>query len=47
VAQTCGIPKLQLMVLVENAAVLAFYQPLGHVDDQVTVLRQRLYGTVP
>ena len=41
-AQERGVPKVQLMVRTENAAVLAFYERLGYVDDQVVVLSRRL-----
>lgn len=33
-----GVPKLQLMVRTDNSAVIEFYQQLGYVDQQVTVL---------
>lgn len=33
-----GIPKLQVMVGADNAAVVEFYERLGYVDQQVTVL---------
>lgn len=33
-----GIPKLQVMVRADNAAVVEFYERLGYVDQQVTVL---------
>jgi ribosomal protein S18 acetylase RimI-like enzyme len=37
-----GIPKLQLMVRVENAAVAAFYERLGYADAGCVVLGRRL-----
>lgn len=46
-AQGRGVPKLQLMVRTENAAVLAFYQRLGYADDQVTVVSRCLDQGVP
>lgn len=37
-----GVPKVQLMVRNENAAVLNFYERLGFVDQNVVVLGKRL-----
>lgn len=37
-----GCPKLNLQVRSSNAAVIAFYQRLGYVDDQVISLGKRL-----
>ncbi|QFG69034.1 GNAT family acetyltransferase [Ornithinimicrobium pratense] len=33
-----GIPKLQLMVRADNTVVIEFYERMGYVDQQVTVL---------
>jgi ribosomal protein S18 acetylase RimI-like enzyme len=33
-----GVPKLQLMVRADNAAVIEFYERLGYADQQVVVL---------
>lgn len=33
-----GVPKLQLMVRADNAAVVAFYERLGYADQEVVVL---------
>ncbi|UYQ78386.1 GNAT family acetyltransferase [Glutamicibacter sp. JL.03c] len=37
-----GVPKVQLMVREENAAVRGFYERLGFQDQQVVVLGKRL-----
>lgn len=37
-----GIPKIQLMVRATNTSALGFYQRLGYVDAQTTVLGRRL-----
>lgn len=37
-----GVPKVQLMVRSENAAVLAFYEALGFERQHVAVLGKRL-----
>ncbi|MGO3528101.1 GNAT family acetyltransferase [Glutamicibacter arilaitensis] len=37
-----AVPKVQLMVRSENAAVIDFYEPLGFEDQQVVVLGRRL-----
>jgi hypothetical protein len=42
-----GLPKLQLMVRADNAAVVAFYERLGYTDGRVVVLGRRLDGDVP
>jgi len=36
------IPKIQLMVRTENAAVMGFYERLGYSDSEVVVLGRRL-----
>ena len=36
-----GMPKLQLMVRTENAAVLAFYKAIGYATEDVAVLSTR------
>ena len=46
-ARTWGVPKLQLMVRADNCAAVAFYQRLGYLDAQVTVLGRRLDQGVP
>lgn len=33
-----GVPKLQLMVRVDNSAVITFYERLGYVDQKAVVL---------
>jgi ribosomal protein S18 acetylase RimI-like enzyme len=33
-----GIPKVQLMVRVDNTSVVEFYERLGYVDQRVVVL---------
>ncbi|ALG28399.1 acetyltransferase [Glutamicibacter halophytocola] len=38
----CGVPKVQLMVREENAAVRGFYERLGFEDQHVLVLGKRL-----
>ena len=40
-AQARGMPKLQLMVRADNAAVVAFYKAIGYVEEPVTVLSRR------
>jgi ribosomal protein S18 acetylase RimI-like enzyme len=42
-----GIPKVQLMVRADNTATAAFYQRLGYIDAQVTVLGRRLDSAEP
>jgi ribosomal protein S18 acetylase RimI-like enzyme len=42
--QTRGVPKIQLMVRATNKAVVGFYEHLGYVDADVTVLGRRLDG---
>jgi ribosomal protein S18 acetylase RimI-like enzyme len=37
-----GIPKLNLMVRTDNAAVRAFYDRLGYTESEVVVLGRRL-----
>ncbi len=39
-----AVPKLQLMVRHGNAGVRAFYEALGYVEADVTVLGRRLDG---
>jgi ribosomal protein S18 acetylase RimI-like enzyme len=46
-ARTRGVPKLQLMVRADNSAAAAFYQRLGYLNDQMTVLSRRLDEGVP
>ncbi len=46
-ARTRGVPKLQMMVRADNFAAVAFYQRLGYLDAQVTVLGRRLDRGVP
>jgi len=36
-----GMPKLQLMVRSDNAAVASFYRAIGYVEEPVTVLSRR------
>jgi ribosomal protein S18 acetylase RimI-like enzyme len=36
-----GMPKLQLMVRADNAAVVEFYRASGYVEEPVTVLSKR------
>ena len=40
-AQARGMPKLQLMVRADNAAVVAFYKAIGYAEEPVTVLSRR------
>jgi len=40
-AQARGMPKLQLMVRADNAAVVEFYKAIGYVEEPVTVLSRR------
>ena len=40
-AKARGMPKLQLMVRAENAAVVEFYKAIGYVEEPVTVLSRR------
>lgn len=42
--QSRGVPKIQLMVRTTNKAVMGFYEHLGYVDADVTVLGRRLDG---
>ncbi len=37
-----GCPKINLQVRASNASVLAFYQSLGYLDDQVVSMGKRL-----
>jgi ribosomal protein S18 acetylase RimI-like enzyme len=37
-----GCPKINLQVRASNAQVLAFYQSLGYLDDQVVSMGKRL-----
>jgi ribosomal protein S18 acetylase RimI-like enzyme len=37
-----GCPKINLQVRAGNASVLAFYQSLGYLDDQVVSMGKRL-----
>lgn len=39
-----GVPKIHLMVRASNAAVVAFYDRLGYVDQDCLVLGRRLDG---
>ncbi len=39
-----GMPKIQLMVRTTNQAVIGFYQHLGYVEADATVLGRRLDG---
>lgn len=39
---TREVPKVQLMVRAENAAVVRFYEQLGYEDQNVVVLGKRL-----
>jgi ribosomal protein S18 acetylase RimI-like enzyme len=36
-----GLPKIQLMVRADNAAVLAFYKAIGYATEDVTVMSLR------
>ena len=40
-AQARGMPKLQLMVRADNAAVVEFYKAIGYAEEPVTVLSRR------
>ncbi|MGH3200631.1 MAG: GNAT family N-acetyltransferase [Streptosporangiaceae bacterium] len=42
--QARGVPKIQLMVRATNRAVVGFYEHLGYIDANVTVLGRRLDG---
>ena len=37
-----GVPKIQVMIRHSNSNVFAFYQRLGYIDDEVSVLSRRL-----
>ena len=43
--QAAGVPKVQLMVRRDNAAVVAFYERLGYEPVDVAVLGRRLDGS--
>ncbi len=36
-----GVPKIQLMVRADNAAVVEFYEAIGYAQEPVTVLSKR------
>jgi ribosomal protein S18 acetylase RimI-like enzyme len=36
-----GLPKIQLMVRADNAAVIAFYKAIGYATEDVTVMSLR------
>jgi hypothetical protein len=40
-AKAQGMPKLQLMVRADNAAVVEFYKAIGYGEEPVTVLSRR------
>jgi ribosomal protein S18 acetylase RimI-like enzyme len=42
--RTRGVPKLNLLVRKENAAVLSFYETLGYTDQSCISLGKRLDG---
>ncbi len=44
---TRGLPKIQLMVRTDDTTTADFYQRLGDIDAQVTVLGRRLDGAAP
>jgi len=39
-----GMPKLQLMVRTDNAAVISFYEAIGYKQEDVAVLSRRFDG---
>ena len=39
-----GMPKLQLMVRTDNAAVISFYEAIGYKQEEVAVLSRRFDG---
>jgi ribosomal protein S18 acetylase RimI-like enzyme len=41
---TRGMPKLQLMVRTDNAAVISFYEAIGYKQEEVVVLSRRFDG---
>ena len=45
--RAAGIPKLQLLVRRENAAVAAFYQSIGYEEAQTIVFAKWLDGRAP